>query len=335
MSSSQNNPRPACLGGSHGYAFDGDEVDLNAEIQVEDADISLALQLWASHAPHEGGELEGSCVAEIGLSQGAVGVRCVNITLPAALPAGTDEHTMVLVLKDSAGRVLDWSNYPRRETFQLPRLGGEVAYSFQETKVELTAGTIANPRAEGSLSGNLSLELWALAEPYAGGEFVGYGLAAADVGQVFGKSSLVGCLYESALTPPPDGTWHLVLMLREWTGLAYRTRDFTNFGLPVSFPLATGPTHEAHLPAHDSRPAGHEEHAAVQQCSGGTPEPSTPGKVSVNSSSLKALQEVKGLPKAVAAAIIAGRPWASLEDLLQVKGMGPKLLEKLKPLIGL
>ena len=40
------------------------------------------------------------------------------------------------------------------------------------------------------------------------------------------------------------------------------------------------------------------------------------------------LLAVKGLGATVVQAIIAGRPYAALDDLCRVKGMGPKLLSK-------
>jgi competence ComEA-like helix-hairpin-helix protein len=52
--------------------------------------------------------------------------------------------------------------------------------------------------------------------------------------------------------------------------------------------------------------------------------------VSVNTATADELASVKGLPAKVAEAIVAKRPYASLDDLLRVKGMGAKLLAKLR-----
>jgi hypothetical protein len=47
------------------------------------------------------------------------------------------------------------------------------------------------------------------------------------------------------------------------------------------------------------------------------------------------LAAIKGVSKAVAIAIVRARPYESIEGLLEVRGIGPKLLEKLRPLISL
>ena len=55
-----------------------------------------------------------------------------------------------------------------------------------------------------------------------------------------------------------------------------------------------------------------------------------PAAVSINTASAAELAAVKGLSKTVAAAIVAARPFAGIDELLKVKGLGPKLLDKLK-----
>ncbi len=58
-------------------------------------------------------------------------------------------------------------------------------------------------------------------------------------------------------------------------------------------------------------------------------------RVSVNSASMAELDTLPGVGPATAALIIEGRPYSSLEDLLNVKGIGPKTLEKLRPKVKL
>jgi DNA uptake protein ComE-like DNA-binding protein len=64
-------------------------------------------------------------------------------------------------------------------------------------------------------------------------------------------------------------------------------------------------------------------------------EPVASGKISVNRASAAELAAVKGLTKPVAAAIVASRPYATLDDLLRAKGMGAKLLKKLRDQLSL
>ena len=393
MISNTTNTSPAVsLGTTYGYAFDGDQVDLNAEVHVYDPATAVSLQLWASPSPYAGEAQPGVKIAEVPVS-GVNGAGYVNATTAAILPAGIGDHAMLLVLAGPDGAPLDFANFPRRESFLLPRLGGELGYRIEGDRLHLFAGVIGDPRVAGTVSGSLRLELWALPAAYEGGEFDGQALGAAEVGQIFGESTLVGCHYDVPLTLPPIGTWQLVLMLREWSGQAYLTRDYTNFLHPVSFPMladtgevdAAANLEECRVPSEDGA------HAAVQQCTGvapatevkpasevkpaaevkpvaatvaapvakapaakapaakapaakadvakapvaAAPAPAASKAPSVNTADLIQLQSLKGLPKAVAAAIVAGRPYAGINDLLKVKGVGPKLLDKLRTQVTL
>jgi competence ComEA-like helix-hairpin-helix protein len=58
-------------------------------------------------------------------------------------------------------------------------------------------------------------------------------------------------------------------------------------------------------------------------------------RLSCNSSTETELAKGKGISAKLARAIVDGRPFASFDDLLKVKGMGPKLLEKLRATLGL
>ncbi|MEW6420864.1 MAG: ComEA family DNA-binding protein [Deinococcota bacterium] len=57
------------------------------------------------------------------------------------------------------------------------------------------------------------------------------------------------------------------------------------------------------------------------------------GRVNLNSASLEELEALPKVGPALAARIVAGRPYRSLADLDRVKGIGPSTLKVLAPLV--
>jgi len=59
--------------------------------------------------------------------------------------------------------------------------------------------------------------------------------------------------------------------------------------------------------------------------------PSPQSLLDLNTATEKELQSIKGTGPVLAARIIAGRPYKNVDDLLKVKGIGQKKLEKIRP----
>jgi competence protein ComEA len=57
--------------------------------------------------------------------------------------------------------------------------------------------------------------------------------------------------------------------------------------------------------------------------------------VNLNTASQAEIESLPGIGPVLAQRIIEGRPYRSLEDLERVRGIGPRLLERLRPLVGL
>jgi competence ComEA-like helix-hairpin-helix protein len=219
-------------------------------------------------------------------------------------------------------------------------LFGDYGYAIQGSRIAITVGEIANRREPGNLSGTLALELWALEKPYVGGQFAGFTLAATTIGELRGGHLLAGCHYDLMFREPPAGQWHLALMLREWEGAGYVTRDWVNFNLPYCVadkPVVTRSEADNVInvvffknknPAPQT--AGVEPAAAPDSPALAKPAANQTKGVSVNTASYEDLAAVKGVTKKLAENIIASRPYNSLEDLLKVKGMGEKLLNKVR-----
>lgn len=218
-------------------------------------------------------------------------------------------------------------------------LSGQFGYAIQGDRILINIDQIANYRPADNLSGTLAVELWALEQPYVGGNFRGFPLATTTLGQLGGGQVLNDCRYDLIFTPPPAGLWHFALMLREWEDGGFVTRHWQNFNLPyavaekplitrsekdnviiIEFPKVTKSAPQlAETPIAPGQPVLAEQSIAVQSQG-----------VSVNSAALAEIAAVKGVSKKLAEAILASRPYQSLEDLLQVKGMGEKLLNKLR-----
>ena len=331
----------ARIGYNHAYRFDGDQVELEADVRFLDAGAAIArpwaLQLWASAEGFGAGLGQGVKVAELPLSAGG---ECISVSgkamaMPPASHAGL-RMALALVSWSQNGEpeLADLAEYPLAAKFQQPCFEGEVQAKFGPSSVDLAVGAIANPRAEDNLSGSLALELWALDSPYGGGAWQGERLAGVEVG-VLGGAQRWRDLSWTLPIETPKAEKHLTLMLREWTAAGYVTRDFRSLAqMPVTAPdsmvepaaksadkktaapVLSKPKAEARVEAKTE--AKTEAKAGVVT------------RVNVNTADLAEIDAIKGLTSKVAKAIVAGRPYGSLEDLCRVKGMGPKLLEKIR-----
>lgn len=214
-------------------------------------------------------------------------------------------------------------------------LSGNCGYEIQGDRIIITVDDIANRREAGNLSGSLALEIWALEKPYTGGQFAGLALAGTVIGQLAGGHGLAGCRYDLIFTEPPAGQWHLTLMLREWDGAGYVTRDHVNFNLPYHVsgkPLVTRRETDNVINVAFARP----QKPAVQTGGDQPAKPAPkPAGVSVNTASCEEIAAVKGISKKLAENIAAARPYGQWEDLLKIKGMGAKLLAKLREALTL
>lgn len=233
--------------GNTGYARQGDTVILFADrIENRNQDTAsdeLSLQLWACESPYTGGSLTGWRLAgfPLGVLPPGESLETVRSAVPAGFPESGD-FAISLVIAEWDGEgfnlVHDFHNYPCRDLFVHPRLEGTLGYRcLDDTHLVVEVERIHNPRDPENMSGTLSLELWALYEPYGGGDFQGHALGAITLGSLAGGNSWQQCAYDMEIAVPPADTYTLVLMLREWSGNGYITRDHCNFSYPVMFPI--------------------------------------------------------------------------------------------------
>lgn len=313
------------------------------------------------------------------------------------------------------------------QEFSSPIIEGNCSFHIIDNTLYLNVDKVLNNRPLGDVSGTLAVELWGLRQPYSGGEFDGVALAGAHIGEIFGQHFLGGNTFEVPFSEPPVGTWHLTLMLREWTNSGFVTRDHINFPVPYVVNWVPELVHKSqgkiiNLPVdREAKPANVEkeitlrenaqeekiisptpadEEALTPKTTAGekteklepaetasikiptahatqaktapaekSPSDTAPAKttstetkpapqvnsspiikpkklkktakakaielVNVNSATLAEVQSLKGVSAALAKEIIARRPYKETGDLLKVKGMGAKLLEKLRTSITL
>lgn len=356
MSNISSGNSATVLGENHGYRFEGDFVHINADVNFSDADIELgaswSLQLLASDSGFAGTELAGVKVAELTIVPmlgGISAAACCN-ALP---PAGGADHVLALALvslaSDGQMQVHDLAVYEATQNFFQPRLVGNVSCSLKDGNAELLIDAIANPRDEDNLSGTLALEVWALDAPYAGGDWVGAPVASMIVGILGGGNEWADCHFNVPAAMPADGA-ALTVMLREWTPAGYVTRDFRNFSAAPA-PLKAEASVKA-APAAKAKPVAKAKRVVAAKPVDVVKAPAATAKavvkavekpvkkeapklVSINEASEDELAGLKGLPRDVARAIIAGRPYVSLDDVCKAKGIGVKKLAKLRDQLSL
>lgn len=244
---------------------------------------------------------------------------------------------------------------PTEQTSPSLRLAGNCGYAITDDRVTIDIDDICNDRPVGDISGTLSIELWALESPYSGGEFVGVPLAGTRIGEVLGQNLIPNCHYDLIFQAPPPGDWNLVLMVREWTAAGYVTRDHVQFPLPYRVaPISPLVGKEAaNVISVEFDPAKRQEvldesrKVKVEPAEPARPEPevkavkavkaekSEDNRVSINRASHKEIASVKGISRKLADNIVAARPFGSLDDLLRVKGIGARLLAKIRHLISI
>lgn len=312
----------ARLGHSHGYRLDGDQAHLNAEILCDEARLTgqeWALQLWTD---------AGTKIAELPLGllhPNGTGCIAINGTATALPPAGDGTHIVSMLLVSGFGGQLDCiedaASYAQPVGFLQPRLSGTVCGGFTNEQITFDIARIENPRNADNVSGTLALELWALDSPYGGGGWTGTPVASLVLGTLNGQSEWSGSRFTTHAGPlPPTG--HLTLMLREWTPAGYVTRDYRTLARPSIAPTETEAKAKASVKT--------KSQTAPEAIPAKPAEPVSATGISVNTASAAELSAVKGISAGLARAIVAGRPYAKLDDVVRAKGMGPKLLAKVR-----
>lgn len=247
------------------------------------------------------------------------------------------------------------------------QLNGNCGFNIQNDRVIINIDSIANQRDFDNVSGTLAIELWALKHPYQGENFEGVCLAGTTIGEVLGQHFIPACQYDLIFKEPPVGNWHIALMLREWNGSSYETRDFVNFTVPYAaswvptviknptdnvISVSFNETEKTEQPAKKAETKKPEKPAAKVEAKAdvnptakaaakkaepakAAKAPSGSNTLCLNTATQKEIAAIKGVSTKLAAKLVEARPFKTMDEVLKVKGMGAKLLDKIKGSISL
>lgn len=232
------------------------------------------------------------------------------------------------------------------------QMSHDCGYHINGREVHLNVAELLNNRDFGNISGSLSLELWALRQPYQGGNFDGVAVGGVTIDPILGQHYLSQCEFTTSFSEPPAGRWYLTLMLREWTSMGFETRDYVNFNLPyqvywtpileigskanvvsVDFNGKAKPELSEPVVAQNQKPDVAAKSKTVE--SKKDIEPVKAKKISLNNASVEEINSLPGVSAKVAAEMVKNKPYKQVDDLLNVKGLGVKLLAKIRQLIEL
>lgn len=293
---------PTAFAGEASLRFGADRVELQAGLRGRSVAAGtevqpMALQLWAD---------DSLLLAELPLSTlepDAQGLARISASPLLTTPAGQSRRRLSLTLV--SGRPGAWNRVHDRQRFALPQrflqpgLEGAVHARLEGGALLVGIEAIVNPRATSDTSGTLGLELWALEQPYSGGDFQGQPLGSTALGSLAGQQHRTGLKLAWPLpetSPAAPARAHLTLMLREWTSSGYVTRDWRALDwLQISGAAAP----------------------------------------SINRSTTARLRSVPGVSDKLARTIVASRPFASLDELQRMRGMSARLYARLRDRVTL
>lgn len=203
-------------------------------------------------------------------------------------------------------------------------------YKIENNRVMLSVGYIGSNRDVLNMSGTIQIAF--NAQNQQNTEPQNTLLASTTIGELKGQHFLSDCCYDLLFQHPPIGTWQLSLQLREWDGLEYRLIDEVHFDLlyqtqAISDVQSTySNQHTEELTEPDT--LSPKEATTLSKPINNT-QSSCDSHHLINKVKKAELRAIKGVPKKALERIITSRPFQSERAIINVKGMGPKMLTKL------
>lgn len=273
--------------------FDGDQVELRAQLRCRHLAAGVAGRQTLQLLADDALLLAERALEP--LQPDASGLADIRATLTLNPPAGQEAHKLSLALvtiqSDGKARLQDRWRFALPRSFLQPGLEGVVRLRITNAMPTLEIDAIRNPRASADVSGTLALELWTLVRPYRGGSFQGQPLGSVTLGRLAGQQRW-SALRQSWPLPALRG-------VRANGQLTLMLREWTPAG------YVTRDWRELDWPREAS-------------------------EIPVNRCSTAALRSLPGVSDRLARTLVAARPFATLDDLRQVRGMSAPLFARLR-----
>ncbi|WP_143085112.1 hypothetical protein [Pseudoalteromonas denitrificans] len=217
------------MSGNSSYEINGDFVTLKLD-KIQNNRIggksgTLAIELWATASPYNGGNIEGYKLATFSLGQLTGGSAFSNISSGSVAlskpPAGT--YSISMLLTEYSNGIVDYGSFSDLRTFDDTtssgtgiEIKGNLSYQLTGDLVTLKLDEIINNRNNGT-SGTLSVELWASETEFNGTSITGHKLASHSIGQLAASSSFTNISSGTiSFTKPPIGTYYITMLVTEY-----------------------------------------------------------------------------------------------------------------------
>jgi hypothetical protein len=198
----------------------------------ENATGTIIVKLWALAAPHAGGSISGKVLGEYkleGLNPGSY-YSPVSKTIRASLPSVRKQYYLCLTALEytSAGYVItDYRNFSATAFLgpvDLFSLVGPWSWSSSTEGgiLNMSVAKISHTRSGGT--GSLKLAVWATSQPFRPG-ISGYQLGVVNKAALKPGYSYSSIKNTAKYKAPPAGTYHITLVLSEYSGTDYRVVD--------------------------------------------------------------------------------------------------------------
>jgi competence ComEA-like helix-hairpin-helix protein len=356
-----NYPRPdrflaPALEGNVGYSIEGGQVSLRADAITNprthgNTSGSLSLQLWALPEQYTGGNLaRAAClaVADLPSISGQEQVRNVFATVAFSEPPAGRWSVALLLREWTLARGYATRDY---RNFDLPYVSADSPLPSMAAEPLPAAAEAMNQRAADKLrlvSAPAALEAQEAPEAVATPEFeatpdVVVVPELVSVPELVAVPDLVGSVESPVASAEVLAAEPVANVVEPVSDVVEPVSDVVEPVGDVVEPVGNiADTHDAELleareaaPNVPMAPAPTAEPVAAESTAAATEVEDDPKRVSIQNGKLEELARVKGLNLKVAKEIVKMRPFSSIEDLVNVRGIGEKTLRRIRSLIKL